>query len=203
MLAQCRALFLSGCVRERSNIVELYLQKGRPEQMDGRLEKEQRCYEFLDGLGVEYDRVDHAPAETMEACQAIESVLGAPICKNLFLCNRQQTQFHLLLMPGDKPFRTKEFSKEIETSRLSFATAEHMEQYLDITPGSVSIFGLMNDKDKVVHLAVDKDLLQQEFFGCHPCINTSSLRLKTEDVFGPILKALDHTMTVVELTGEE
>ena len=183
--------------------MELHLQKGCPERMEERLQKEQRCYEFLDRLGVEYARVDHEPAENMEVCQTIETVLGAPICKNLFLCNRQQTQFYLLLMPGDKPFRTKEFSKKIESSRLSFATAEYMEQYLDITPGSVSILGLMNDKDNVVQLAVDKDLLRQEYFGCHPCINTSSLRLRTEDVFGPILKALGHTMTIVELTGEE
>ena len=183
--------------------MELFLQNGCPERVEERLEKEQRCYEFLDGLGVEYTRVDHEPAETMEACLAIETVLGAPICKNLFLCNRQQTEFYLLLMPGEKPFRTKEFSKKIGSSRLSFATAEHMEQYLDITPGSVSIFGLMNDKGKVVHLAVDKDLLEQEYFGCHPCINTSCLRLKTKDVFGPVLQALEHTMTVVELTGEE
>ena len=183
--------------------MEIILQKGCPERVDERLPKEQRCYELLERLGIEFDRVDHEPAETMEVCQIIETVLEAPICKNLFLCNRQQTQFHLLLMPGDKPFRTKEFSKKIETSRLSFATAEHMEQYLDITPGSVSIFGLMNDKDNVVNLAVDKDLLQQEYFGCHPCINTSSLKLKTEDVFGTILKALGHNMTFVELTGEE
>ena len=183
--------------------MELYLQKGRPERVEERLEKEQRCYELLDRLGIGFDRVEHESAETMEVCQTIETVLGAPICKNLFLCNRQQTEFHLLLMPGDKPFRTKEFSKKIGTSRLSFATAEHMERYLDITPGSVSIFGLMNDKENAVRLAVDKDLLEQEYFGCHPCINTSSLRMKTEEVFGPILQALGHTMTVVELTGEE
>lgn len=183
--------------------MELYLQRGCPEEVDKRLEKEQRCYELLSRLGIEFDRVDHAPAENMEVCQTIELVLGAPICKNLFLCNRQQTQFYLLLMPGNKPFRTKEFSKKIETSRLSFATAEHMERYLGITPGSVSIFGLMNDGDNAVRLAVDKDLLQQEYFECHPCINTSSLKLKTEDVFGPILNALGHTMIVVELTGEE
>ena len=181
----------------------LELHNGRPADAEGRQERELRVYDLLDQLGISYQRIDHAPADNMEDCREIDETLQATICKNLFLCNRQQTQFHLLLMPGDKPFRTKEFSKKIETSRLSFATAEHMEQYLDITPGSVSIFGLMNDKDKVVHLAVDKDLLQQEYFGCHPCINTSSLRLKTEDVFGPILKTLDHTMTVVELTGEE
>ena len=183
--------------------MEIILQKGCPERVEERLPKEQRCYELLEQLGIEFDRVDHEPAENMEICRSIEAVLEAPICKNLFLCNRQQTQFHLLLMPGNKPFRTKEFSKKIETSRLSFASAEHMEGYLGTTPGSVSILGLMNDKDRVVHLAVDKDLLAQEYFGCHPCINTSTLRLKTEDVFGPILKALGHDMTVVELTGEE
>ena len=184
-------------------MMDLHREKGRPKRVEERLEKEQRCYEFLDRLGIEYDRVDHEPAETMEACQAIESVLGASICKNLFLCNRQQTEFYLLLMPGDKPFRTKEFSKKIGSSRLSFASAEHMEQYLDITPGSVSILGLMNDITGAVRLAVDKDLLEQAFFGCHPCINTSCLRLSTKDVFGPLLEALDHEMTVVELTGEE
>ena len=183
--------------------MELFLQKGAPERMEERLQKEQRCYELLESLGIEFDRVDHEPAENMEVCQSIETVLGAPICKNLFLCNRQQTEFYLLLMPGDKPFRTKEFSKKIGSSRLSFASAEHMEQYLDITPGSVSILGLMNDITGAVRLAVDKDLLEQAFFGCHPCINTSCLRLSTKDVFGPLLEALDHEMTVVELTGEE
>ena len=183
--------------------MELYLQKGAPERVEERAEKERRCYELLERLGIDFERVDHKPAENMEVCRSIETVLGAPICKNLFLCNRQQTQFYLLLMPGDKPFRTKEFSKKIETSRLSFATAELMERYLNITPGSVSVFGLMNDVDNAVRLAVDRDLLRREFFGCHPCVNTSSLKLKTEDVFGPILELLGHTMTVVELTGEE
>lgn len=184
-------------------MMELQRQKGSPADMESRLEKEQRCYQLLDQLGIEFDRVDHEAAETMEACLAIEAVLGAPICKNLFLCNRQQTNFYLLLMPGDKPFRTKEFSKKIGSARLSFATAEHMERYLDITPGSVSILGLMNDKDCEVRLAVDQDLLKEEYLGCHPCINTSCLRLRTEDVFGPVLNAMGHDMTVVELTGEE
>ena len=177
--------------------------KGRPEQMESRLKKEQRCYELLDRLGLEYDRVDHPPAETMEDCLAAEEVLGAPICKNLFLCNRQQTDFYLCLIPGSKVFKTKELSKQIGSSRLSFAGAEHMEQLLDITPGSVSVLGLMNDKEGKVRLLVDKEVLEEPYFGCHPCINTSSLRLNTKDVFGKLIQEMGHDMTVVELTGEE
>lgn len=180
----------------------MQLEKGSPVCLDGRLDKERRCYELLDKLGIEYERVDHEPAETMEACHAIEGVLGAPICKNLFLCNRQQTSFYLFLTPGDKPFRTKDFSKLIGSSRLSFGSAEHMERLLDITPGSVSILGLINDKDREIKFVVDKDLLSEEFFGCHPCINTSTLRLRTKDVFGPLVEALGHPMTVVELSVE-
>ena len=177
------------------------LQFGRPADFSGRLPKEQRCYELLDSLGVEYARVDHEHADTIEACHEIESTLGALICKNLFLTNRQQTEFHLLLMPGDKPFKTKLLSKQIGTARLSFASPEHMERYLDITPGSVSVLGLMNDGGKV-HLVIDRDLLKDEFIGCHPCINTSTLRLRTEDVIGKLLPAVGHEYSLVELPWE-
>ena len=182
--------------------MELTLEKGRPADCGGRLEKEIRCYDFLDALGVSYDRCDHAVADTMEACLEVDKVLGAKMCKNLFLCNRQQTQFYLLLMPGDKPFKTKELSEQIGSSRLSFAGAEHMEKYLDITPGSVSVLGLMNDKDGAVRLLVDEDLLKDEFIGCHPCINTSSLKIRTDDLFNAVLKAMHHGMMTVKLIGE-
>ncbi len=177
------------------------LRFGRPDDFSGRLPKEQRCYELLDSLGVEYARVDHEHADTIEACHEIESTLGALICKNLFLTNRQQTEFYLLLMPGDKPFKTKLLSKQIGTARLSFASPEHMERYLDITPGSVSVLGLMNDGGKV-HLVIDRDLLKDEFIGCHPCINTSTLRLRTEDVIGKLLPAVGHEYSLVELPWE-
>ena len=161
--------------------------------------KELRVYDFLDSLNITYERVDHEPAMTMEACLAVDEALGAPMCKNLFLCNRQQTDFYLLLMPGDKPFKTKDLSAQIGSSRLSFADAEHMEQYLDITPGSVSVLGLMNDKEKKVRLLIDRDLLKEEFIGCHPCVNTSSLRLATKDLIETIIPAMEHTMQIVEL----
>ena len=176
--------------------------QGRPEDVTGRLEKEIRVYDLLDSLGVKYERIDHEAANTMEACEEIDRAMDAVICKNLFLCNRQKNDFYLLMMPGDKTFKTKELSSQIGSARLSFAEESYMEEFLDITPGSVSIMGLMNDKDNRVRLLVDEDVLKGEYVGCHPCINTSSLRLLTRDVFGPVLSAMHHDMTVVKLTGE-
>ncbi len=178
------------------------LQKGRPDNVEGRLKKEIDVYDFLDGLGIGYMRVDHEVADNMEVCKEIDEVLDATICKNLFLCNRQQTSFYLLMMPGDKPFKTKEISSQINSARLSFAGPEHMEKFLNILPGSVSIMGLMNDKDNNVKLLVDEDILKGEYVGCHPCVNTSSLKIKTEDLFGIILENMNHDMTVVKLMGE-
>ncbi len=182
--------------------MSLALQNGRPADADTREEKERRCYDLLDLLGVAYQRIDHERTDTMEACAAVDEALGAAICKNLFLCNRQQTVFYLLMMPADKPFKTKELSAQINSSRLSFATAEHMERYLDITPGSVSVLGLMNDHDNAVNLLVDEDLIKSETIGCHPCVNTASLKLQTKDLFEIILPAMHHTMATVTLIGE-
>lgn len=175
------------------------LENGRPESCTGRLGKEIRVYDLLDSLGVNYQRIDHEPAMTMEVCQQIDQVLEATICKNLFLCNRQQTAFYLLMIPGDKVFKTKDLSAQIGSSRLSFADAEHMETYLDITPGSVSIMGLMNDRENHVQLLIDSDILKGQYIGCHPCINTSSLRIRTDDMINIVIPALGHPFRTVEL----
>lgn len=175
------------------------LMKGRPADCTGRLEKEIRCYDLLDSLDIEYFRIDHPAAPSREACRGLDEVLGTQICKNLFLCNRKQTEFYLLMMPLDKTFCTSDVSHQVGSSRLSFASSEYMLEFLDITPGSVSILGLMNDKNHRVKLLVDEDLLNSEFVGCHPCINTSSLRFHSKDLFGPVLRALDHEMTPVNL----
>ncbi len=176
---------------------------GRPENIDGRLEKEIRTYDYLDKLGIEYERVDHEPAETMEACKAVDEALGVEMCKNLMLCNKQKTAFYLLLMPGDKKFKTKELSAQINSARLSFAEAEYMEKYLDITPGSLSVMGLINDKEKQVKLLIDEDVLKAEYIGCHPCINTSSLKLLTADVVEKFIPSTGHDFTTVHLVGED
>lgn len=178
-------------------------EKGRPCSSEGRLEKELRVYDFLDRIGITYDRVDHPHADTMEDCEEIDRILQADICKNLFLCNRQHTQFYLLMIRGDKKFKTKEISGQIGSSRLSFAEAEYMERFLDITPGSVSIMGLMNDTENQVRLLMDEDLLNGEYLGCHPCVNTSSLRLRTRDILDIFLPAVRHPVTTVRLNSPD
>lgn len=180
---------------------ELELFHGRPENTEGRQEREIRVYDELDSLGIEYVRTDHGHADTMEACNDIDAVLDVLICKNLFLCNRQKTKFYLLMMPGDKPFKTKELSKQINSARLSFAPPDYMEKYLDIHPGAVSVMGLMNDTENHVQLLIDEDVLKGPFIGCHPCVNTSSLKIRTEDIVKTFLPAVHHDPVVVHLTG--
>ena len=180
--------------------IDQTLYTGRP--ADRRSEREERCYALLDRLGLDYYRVDHEHADTIAECELVEELLGCTICKNLFLTNRQQTDFYLLIMPGEKPFKTKLLSKQIGSARLSFASPEHMEKYLDLTPGSVSVLGLMNDREGAVQLLVDRDLLREEHFGCHPCINTSSLRFETKALFDKLLPAMAHEPRFVELPWE-
>ena len=177
--------------------MELY--HGKPQDLSGRMDKEIRVYDLLDSLGIEYDRTDHEAAGTMEDCLEVDKILGVIICKNLFLCNRQATNFYLLMIPDTKVFKTKELSAQIGSSRLSFAAPEYMEQYLDITPGSVSVLGLMNDTEGHVQLLIDEDVLKGEYIGCHPCINTSSLRIRTEDMIHKVIPAMHHEIHTVRL----
>ncbi len=173
--------------------------EGRPLDTSDRLPKEVRVYDFLDSLDISYHRVDHEALMTMEACEEADCALDVAMCKNLFLANRQQTVFYLLLMPGDKPFRTKDLSAQIGSSRLSFGDHAYMEKLLDITPGSLSVLGLMNDHEGEVSLLIDEDLMASEYFGCHPCINTSSLRFSTDDLMKKIIPAMKHEPRFVKL----
>lgn len=178
------------------------LYNNRPDNTQDRAEREIRVYDFLDSLNIEYVTADHERADTMEACNKIDEALDVVMCKNLFLCNRQKTNFYLLMMPGNKPFKTKELSSQINSARLSFASADAMLEFLDIQPGAVSVMGLMNDKENNVKLLVDEDILKDEYIGCHPCVNTSSLKIKTEDIFDKFINAVNHTATKVILKGE-
>lgn len=181
--------------------MELY--HGRPQTAEGRLDKEMRVYDLLDSLHIPYERTDHQAAMTMEDCQEIDRILEIVICKNLFLCNRQHTHFYLLMMPGDKTFKTRDLSGQLGTSRLSFAEPEYMLEFLDITPGAVSVMGLMNDRENHVQLLIDRDILSGELMGCHPCVNTSSLRMKTKDILDRFLPAVGHAPIVVDLPAYE
>lgn len=181
-------------------MLELY--EGRPIDKRDRLPVELRTYDFLDALGIPYQRVDHAPAMTMEACAEIDRSLGFDICKNLFLCNRQGTVFYLLLMPAKKKFKTRDLSARLGVSRLSFADAQHMETLLGLTPGSVSVLGLMNDQENQVRLVIDEEIVSEEWFGCHPCMNTSTIRFPMRTLLETILPALHHTPTFVQLPSD-
>ncbi|MBE5960031.1 MAG: prolyl-tRNA synthetase associated domain-containing protein [Lachnospiraceae bacterium] len=165
----------------------------------GRLEKEMKTYDLLEQLNIPFVRMDHDVTPTIEACEEIEKLLEISICKNLFLTNSAKTQFYLLMMPGRKKFRTADVSKQIGSSRLSFASETYMEEYLNLTPGSVTVLGLMNDHAHNVTLLIDRDLLSCEYIGCHPCINTSSLKLRTTDILTKFLPYTGHTPTIVDL----
>lgn len=175
---------------------------GRPPYSDTMSEAETTTYDFLDQLGISYTTLCHDAAYTMEECAKVEKVLGAPICKNLFLCNRQQTQFYLLMLPGEKVFKTKFLSKELGCARLSFATEEHMTELLHIHPGAVSPMGLIHEKLGKVMLVIDRELFAAECLGCHPCVNTASLKLRMEDLTDKFVKATGHEYKIVDLKTE-
>ena len=184
--------------------IDPILYQGRPENTANRLSKELRTYDLLDSLGISYLRADHFPTATIQDCHDIDKLLKIDICKNLFLCNAQKTKFYLLMMPGTKKFKTAVLSRQIGSARLSFAPEEFMEQYLDITPGSVSILGLMNDHKNQVQLLIDQAVIDHhEYVGCHPCINTSSIKVKTADILEKFLPAVHHEYTLVNLPWEE
>lgn len=168
---------------------------------DSRLSKEMEVYDLLEKLDIPYSRIDHDVTATIEDCQNVDKLLGITICKNLFLCNSQKTNFYLLLMPGNKVFKTKELSTQINSSRLSFAKPEYMEKYLNVTPGSATVLGLMNDTVHNVKLLIDEDVMKEEYLGCHPCINTSSLKVKTTDIMDKFLVFTGHVPTFVKLIG--
>ena len=173
---------------------------GRPADSSGRLPKELRTYDLLDSLHISYERVDHDALPTIEACRQVDEILGTPMCKNLFLRNAQKTAFYLLLLPGEKKFKTAALSKQIGSARLAFGEPEFMEQLMDLTPGSVTVLGLMNDAENKIRLLIDRDVIENHaFIGCHPCINTSSLKLKTQDLITKILPAIHHDYTLVDL----
>ncbi len=165
---------------------------------DDRIPQELAVYDRLEELALPYERVDHDHADTIEACHLVEAVLGCQICKNLFLCNRQQTEFYLLMMPGDKPFKTKFLSAQLDCARLSFADGGHMEQYLQTIPGSVSALELLFDTDHKVQLVIDRDLMGDAFISGHPGISTSTLQLRREDLLR-FVESTGHPPVYVDL----
>ena len=191
------------CITADEFYLDPVLYTGRPLSTDGRLPKEIRTYDLLDRLGIPYYRLDHSPTGTIQDCHDVDKLLDIDICKNLFLCNAQKTEFFMLMMPGTKKFKTAVLSKQIGSARLSFAGPEFMQEFLDITPGSVSVLGLMNDVNNRVRLLIDQSVVKDhEYVGCHPCINTSSLKIRTDDLLEKFLPYINHPYTLVDLPWE-
>lgn len=180
---------------------EYKLYEGRPTDAEC-CQSELGVYEFLDELSVPYHTLKHPAAFTIEECNEVRDRVNAPVFKNLFLTNKQQTRFYLLVLPGEKVFKTKYLSAQINSARLSFAGEDQMKHYLGVTPGSVTPMGLINDKDRCVTLLLDEDLKNYPVFACHPCINTASIVLPFEELINRIIPATGHIPVWVTLPWE-
>ena len=176
---------------------------GIPADLEARPGNEAAVYRFLEAHGIPFIRIDHAPVRTMEDCEAIDRALGGQICKNLFLCNQQKTVFYLLMIREDKAFKTKDVSKQLGVSRLSFGPPEEMERLLHLSPGAVSPMGLLFDSARDVRLIMDSDLRDGEYLGCHPCVNTASIRFSMADFLNVYLPAVGHPPTLVTIPAPD
>lgn len=180
--------------------MELYaVEKGKPNNFFSRTDSEKKTYELLEKLGIEFSRADHDPASTVDECGTVDRALEVEMCKNLFLCNRQKTDFYLVMMKGEKHFSSKDFAHKMGIARVSFADENYLREYLDVYPGAVTVLGLANDSEHKVKLVIDKDVAEAEYVGCHPCVNTSSLKIKSKDIFEKLLPYTGHSATILEL----
>jgi Ala-tRNA(Pro) deacylase len=158
-----------------------------------------KAFKMLDQLKIPYECVSNDAVSTMEECRAIEEVLGTEIRKNIFLCNKKNTSFFLIVLPADKNLDVDTLSAKIGIPKLSFASADSMQQHLGAQPGSASVMGLINDEDEYVQLIIDKEVAEAEWYGCNPGINTAHLRLKTSDLLNKFLPKIYHKAKIVEL----
>lgn len=160
---------------------------------------------FLDAQSLRYWLHRHAPMQMIEDCQHIEGVnyQQAAMPKNVFLCNRQQTQFYLVLLRHDLSFRTAVVSKLLSVSRLSFASPDWMEALLQLSPGAVSPLNLMFDQDQRVSLAMDRKLLDYERLLFHPGNNTLSVEMATDDFLHGFLPAIGRSTQLIDLSAQQ
>ena len=155
--------------------------------------------DHLKNLGIDFLIKTHEPAETLEKCSEVEKSIDGKICKNLFLQTTSGNVYYLLMMSGEKKFVTKNVSKALGSSRLSFSSGNRMEEMLNTSPGSLSITSLIFDKGKAVSLAIDSDILKEEFICCHPCDCTATLKIKTSDITDILIPSLGITPIIIDI----
>lgn len=168
-----------------------------PEDERGALET--KVYQELERLNISYERVDNDTVETMEECVEISEKLGAEIRKTIVCCNRQKTEFFLVVLPASKRFDSKLFAAMMRTARVSFASAEDMESLIGLTPGEASVMGILNDPEAKIKVVVDKAVADAEWFACNPGANTTHIRFKTKQLLDTFLPAENHKAEIIML----
>lgn len=171
--------------------------QGAPD--DQRQGLESQAYDTLKKLGIPFERVDNDAVEAMADCVEISERLGAEIRKTVLLCNRQKTEYHMLIMSADKPFVTKDYSEAVGCARMSFASGDAMVELLGQPPGTASVMGLLNDGDGRVKLLIEESVANEDWFACNPGVNTSHIRFRTKDLVEKLLPAIGHGVTIIKL----
>jgi len=166
-------------------------------------ETQRMIYEALEELKIPFDRVENDFMISMEDCEAVNKKMNTRMAKNLFLCNRQKTEFYLFITKDNKHFNTKIFSKAMGISRVSFAPEETLTEYLGTKIGATTIFSLVYDKDCKVHLVIDKDVLEEKFHACNDGTNNAHIKITTKDLMEKYLKYTKHEPVIIEFKEEE
>lgn len=154
-------------------------------------------YKTLNELHIPYQRVETDEVITMEDCAAVNERLQMNMVKTLFLCTRHQQELYLFVTAGNKRFDSKWFSQELNTSRVSFAPEESMHMLLGTNIGAATIFSTLLTSAKDVHLVIDKDVLQEEYYGCSDGTTTGYMKIKTSDITDRFLPATGHSFSVI------
>jgi len=156
-------------------------------------------YTTLQDLQVPFERVDTDEAITMEDCILINEKLHVQIVKTLFLCNRQQTNFYLFVTTADKPFVTKDFSSAVGIPRVSFASVELLNNLLGTPVGGATIFGTLLDKENKVQVLIDKDVLNEEWYGCSDGTPRGYMKISRDWILNDFLQYTQHTPTFIQV----
>src|SRR3989344_166488 len=150
---------------------------------------------YLKEHKIEYIVHEHQAVFTVEESKKIKTKIQGGICKNLFLKERKERKYYLVVLPGEKRLNIKELRDKIQAKDLTFASSEELKEILNLTPGSVSILGLINDKEHEAELIIDKEINEAKKLNFHPNINTESIELNKEN-FHKLLKTFNNKISI-------
>lgn len=146
----------------------------------------QEVYELLNSKNIKYEIQEHEAIYNMEELSKIDLLYPESDAKNIFVRDDKKSNYYLITIKGSKKVDLKNFKDKYNTRRLSFSSSEDLLNILNLTPGSVTPIGLLNDKDLKVKFYIDKELIDMNMIGVHPNDNTATIWLKTSDLIGLI-----------------